>query len=102
MRKIFFILILFSGFSFAGTTGKLTGLITDSQNGEPLIGANILIEGTDLGAASNAEGKFLILNIPPGIYKVRVSYLSYETVLYEQVRIVVDQTTELTVSLSPK
>ncbi len=102
MKKIFFLFVIVNGFLFAGTTGKITGIVTDAQNGEPLIGANILIEGTNLGAATDIEGKFLILNIPPGTYSVRVSYLGYETVLVEGVKIVVDQTTELPLKLSIK
>ena len=102
MKKIFFLFVIVNGFLFAGTTGKITGIVTDAQNGEPLIGANILIESTNLGAATDIEGKFLILNIPPGTYSVRVSYLGYETVLVEGVKIVVDQTTELPLKLSIK
>ena len=102
MKKIFLLFIFVNSFLFAGTTGKITGKVTDTQSGEPLIGANILIVGTNLGAATDAEGKFLILNIPPGNYSVRISYLGYETVLVEGVKIVVDQTTELFEKLSTK
>ncbi len=102
MKKIFLLFIFVNSFLFAGTTGKITGKVTDTQSGEPLIGANILIEGTNLGAATDTEGKFLILNIPPGNYSVRISYLGYETVLVEGLKIVVDQTTELPVKLSTK
>ena len=48
----------------AGTTGKVTGLITDKETGEPLIGCNVIIMETDLGTASNEDGEYFILNIP--------------------------------------
>ena len=59
----YFILIcLLSAVSvFAGTKGKISGKVTDAATGEPLIGVNIVIEGTSLGAASDAEGEYYIL-----------------------------------------
>jgi outer membrane receptor protein involved in Fe transport len=102
MKKIFSIVLLFSFYLFAGTTGKLAGVIKDADNGEPLVGANVLIEGTSFGAATNANGEYVILNIPPGRYNVRISFIGYETVLMQNVAIIVDQTTNLSVNLKPQ
>ena len=102
MKKFLLILILISFQIFAGTTGKLTGKVADAQTGDPLPGANILINETNLGGAADVNGNFIILNIPPGNYTVKVSYLGYETVLMEGVKIIVDQTTNLPVWLKPK
>lgn len=49
---------------FAGTTGKLTGQVTDEQ-GLPLPGASVVIEGTKRGSVTDEEGVFLILSIEP-------------------------------------
>ncbi len=101
--KLLLALVITINFSiFAGVTGKLVGVITDLQTGKPLLGANILIEDTYLGAAADADGKFIILNIPPGSYTVKISYLGYETLIIEGVKIIVDQTTQLPVKLSAK
>ncbi len=102
MKKLLLLIFIIHLQLFAGTTGKLTGKVTDSQTGEPLLGANILVNGMSLGAAADVNGDFIILNIPPGTYSVKVSYLGYETVLVEGVKIIVDQTTELPVRLQPK
>jgi outer membrane receptor for ferrienterochelin and colicin len=102
MRKIFLLLLIVPSLLFAGTTGKLVGVVKDAQSGEPLLGANILIEGTEFGAATNLRGEYVILNIPPGRYSVRISYIGYETVLFTDVVIIVDQTTELSTSLNPR
>lgn len=102
MKKILILLIVIPFLLFAGTTGKLVGTIKDAQTGEPLIGANILIEGTDFGAATNVRGEYVILNIPPGRYNVRVSFIGYETILYTDVVIIVDQTTQLSAELKPQ
>lgn len=101
MKKIITLFIVIPFLLYAGTTGKLVGTVTDAVTGDPLIGANVLIEGTNLGAAANVNGRYTILNIPPGIYSVRISYLGYESLIVENVQIIVDQTTELTVQLRP-
>jgi hypothetical protein len=80
---------------YAGTTGKISGTVNDSDTNEPLPGCNIIIEGTDLGAASNVDGQFIILNIPPGIYTVRASMIGYKDYVINNVRIVADFTTQL-------
>jgi hypothetical protein len=57
--------------------GKLRGRVTDRQTGEPLVGANVVIEGTGLGAAADVNGDYIILSVPPGVYTVRVTYIGY-------------------------
>ena len=100
MKKVLVLLFIIQTCLFAGVTGKLVGKVTDKNTGEPLIGANILLQNTNLGAATDENGEFIIINIPPGVYTVKVSYISYETVLVENVKIIVDQTTQLPVELS--
>ena len=58
MKKTLLLILLTPFFIYAGTTGKLSGTVTDAQTGEPLIGANVIISGTDLGAATNVNGNF--------------------------------------------
>jgi outer membrane receptor protein involved in Fe transport len=101
MRKIVagLLLLLFSSIVSAQTTGKITGTVTDGESGEPLMGANIVIEGTYLGAASNVEGKFFILNIPPGKYPVKITFMGYTTKIIEDVAVSVNRTTPLDVTL---
>ena len=98
-KKSIQILLIGLLFSFknisAGTTGKLSGKIIDKETGEPLIGANIMIEGTVLGAATDVEGNYFILQIPPGTYKVRFSMIGYQTLVMDDVRLRVDLTTTL-------
>ncbi|MFC1569329.1 substrate-binding domain-containing protein [bacterium] len=53
---------------WSGNTGKIAGTVTDKETGEPLPGANVVIEGTSLGAAADIEGQFSILHVPPQEY----------------------------------
>ena len=87
--------LLMGQFAFAGITGKLSGIITSKDTGEPLIGANVIIEETTLGAATDENGNYFILQIPPGTYTVRVTMIGYQTLILNDVRIKVDLTTAL-------
>ena len=83
----------------AGTTGKISGRIVDASTGEPLIGVNIQIAGTALGASTDGDGIYFIINIPPGTYQVEASYIGYSPVFMKNVRVSIDQTTKLSFQL---
>ncbi|RMF06809.1 MAG: TonB-dependent receptor [Candidatus Neomarinimicrobiota bacterium] len=84
----------------AGVTGKLAGTTRDQETHEPLIGVNVLLVGTDMGAATDTQGRFVILNVPPGVYTVKASIIGYHDVLVKGVEIRIDQTTTLDLELS--
>jgi len=93
--------ILILGFCslFAGTTGKISGVITDAETGEGLPGVNIQLVGTELGGSTDLDGVFIILNIPPGLYTVEFSFIGYQTLKVNEVRVNVDFTTRMEHSL---
>ncbi len=93
--------ILFSGL-FAGNTGKIMGKITDKQSKEPLIGVNVIIKGTTLGTATDANGSYYILQIPPGNYELETSYIGYHTVTVKGVRVKVDLTQQVNIQMESK
>ncbi|MCJ7554820.1 MAG: carboxypeptidase-like regulatory domain-containing protein, partial [Ignavibacteriaceae bacterium] len=86
---------------YAGTTGKIAGKTTDKSTGEALIGANILIVGTTIGASSDIDGNYFILNIPPGEYEVKASMIGYSSFTFQKIRVSVDQTTKIDFELNP-
>ncbi|HHE55739.1 MAG TPA: TonB-dependent receptor, partial [Caldithrix abyssi] len=95
MHKTFYLFLLtifFINSLFAGTTGKIAGVVTDASTGDPLVGVNILLEGTTLGAATDVDGAYVILNIPPGLYTIVFNYIGYRTVRVKDVRVNVDFT----------
>lgn len=97
MKKSILILLLFftsSTLLLAGTTGKLTGKVTDAKTKEPLAFVNVIIIGTTLGAATDIDGNYTILNIPPGKYSVKAQYLGYRSLIVENVSISIDLTTQ--------
>jgi outer membrane receptor for ferrienterochelin and colicin len=99
MKRTLLVLIIIPSILFAGTTGKLTGKITDESTGEPLAGANITLEGTSLGASTDVNGEYVVLNIPPGLFNIKVSSIGYISIVTQDVKIIVDQTTNLSVKL---
>jgi outer membrane receptor for ferrienterochelin and colicin len=80
---------------FAGTTGKISGKVEDAESGQPLVGVNIIIEGTDMGAATDLTGNYVILHVPPGIYALKASMIGYKAFRYENVRVSIDLTTTI-------
>jgi len=88
------------GLIYAGTTGKITGVIIDEQSKEPLPGANVMIENSSMGAATDHQGQFIIINVPPGNYNLKVSMMGYQSVVIEAVRVRIDLTTTVNTSLS--
>lgn len=59
--------------------GTITGVVTDSKTGETIIGANVSIQGTQVGDATNLDGEFTISNVKPGLYTLVVSFVTYKT-----------------------
>lgn len=94
-RLLILLALFISVTAFAGTTGKIAGKVTDKKSGEPLLGVNITVADTRLGAVTDFDGNFIILQVPPGIYTVRASLIGYQEMIYENVRVSIDLTTRL-------
>lgn len=92
-------LFLFHFDGLAGTTGKIAGSVKDADNQEPLVGANIVIVGTTMGAATDAEGDYYIINVPPGTYSLKVTMMGYTTETKTEVRVNLDRTTKIDFTL---
>ncbi|MCB9057459.1 MAG: TonB-dependent receptor [Calditrichae bacterium] len=98
---------------FSGTTGKIAGTILDAETREALIGANVIvnaaiIDGKDvalaapMGASTDAEGQYFILNLRPGTYVIEASFIGYQKQVLRGVVVEVDRTTKLDFNLSPQ
>ncbi len=89
---LYIILILYSSFAFA-QTGKLSGRVIDKSDGEPLVGANIIVVGTNQGTATDIDGYYSILNLRPGTYTIRYQYIGYNPEVVSNIQISTDKTT---------
>lgn len=77
------------------TKGTITGKVTDAKTGDALPGANVIVVGTTIGAATDPNGFFSILNVPVGTYSVRVDFMGYKSRTIDNVRVIIDKTTEI-------
>ncbi len=99
-RSLLLLLGLCATAAFAGNTGKIAGVVKDSQTGEMLIGVNVVIEGTSMGAATNIDGFYAILNIPPGKYNLVASAVGFNKKTVAGVSVSIDLTTTIDFALS--
>lgn len=88
--------------SWAGQTGKLSGTVVDTDTGEPLPFADVIVGGTTMGASTDEKGRYFILNVAPGTYSVSGSYYGYRTVTKTEVLVKTDQNRIINFSLGLK
>ena len=81
--------------------GKISGQILDGINRSNIDNANVILIGTDLGAASNLDGRFSIDGIPPGTYHLQASALGYASHSKTEVSVLPGKTTEIKFLLEP-
>lgn len=98
-KTILAVIVLMAPIAFAQNTGQLAGKVTDAAKGEALIGANVIIDGTQLGAAVDLDGNYLIRNIPAGNYTVRFSFVGYAAKVLNNVVVEADKTAKIDVIL---
>jgi len=93
MKSIFFhyllypFLLAFPAFLYAQSTGKIEGMVTDKDDGSPLIGCQVMVEGTTLGNVTDVQGHYFVLSVPPGLRSVRFNQTGYAPALVENVLI---------------
>ena len=89
---VLIVALLFSNL-IASTTGKIVGKIIDTASEETLIGVNVYLEGTSLGATTDLDGYYVILNVPPGNYTLVADYIGYQVQKRTGVSVSIDLTT---------
>ena len=94
-------MITMNSFSLFAQTGSISGKITDASNNEVLIGANVLVVGTTTGASSDIDGIYSIRGLAPGKYQLKISYISYQTIIVNNVEVKENQDNQINVPLHP-
>ncbi|MBN2423451.1 MAG: TonB-dependent receptor [Calditrichaceae bacterium] len=82
-KEKFYLLILivaFASFSsiFAQESGRIVGVVTDKSTGDVLVGANVYLDGTSMGASTDFDGMYMINKVPAGSYKIIARYVGYQ------------------------
>jgi TonB-dependent receptor len=95
LNSLLFFVILISNSLNAQSSNSIEGKITDKITIEALIGANIFLQGTAYGAATDINGKYIIKNVPTGEFTLQVSYLGYKQ---ESVQVIIDENTKMNIN----
>ncbi|MBA7624584.1 hypothetical protein ES703_31993 [subsurface metagenome] len=82
--------------------GVIRGWVMDSDSGEPLAGANLIIDGTRLGAAAGLDGGYRITDVPPGTYRLNVKMIGYRVKIIRQIHVASDSITTVVITLEPQ
>ena len=73
--------------------GKMRGIVVDVDTGEPLLGANVTLQGTNMGAATDLVCVYMILAVQPGVYSVRADFIGYQSEVDANIRVSSNLTT---------
>ena len=92
---------LASSVIYAAETGKIAGRVIDATTNQPLIGVNVVVENTELGAPTDVNGRYLITNVRVGTYSVLASCMGYEPVVVNGILVLPDQTATIDFKLNP-
>jgi hypothetical protein len=94
MKRTHYYLIVFlflSIASFAQQTGVIRGTIKDVKSKEDIIGATVLIQGSTKGAATDINGFFTFGKLAVGTYSLKISFVGYQSKIYENVKVEYDK-----------
>ena len=101
-RVFLAILVFISSFGspqLSATVGKIAGRVIDAETKEPLVGVNIIVAGTTLGAATDSDGDYFIINVSVGTYTVVAKMIGYRQVEKTGVHVTIDLTAHVDFSL---
>jgi len=94
------LMLALAGVAGAATSGKIVGTVTDAQTGEPVLGATVFIEELRMGAVTDGEGRYFILNVPAGRYAVHAQLIGYSPMVQQGVLVQADLTSTVGFSLT--
>jgi len=80
--------------------GRIVGRVTDAMTKEPMIGANVIVVGTKLGASTDLDGRFDIRRVPLGTYAIRVSAVGYLATIITDIVVSAAKPAELTIGIT--
>lgn len=99
---ILIFVFIFPVMALAQNYGKIMGKVIDDKTKAPLPGVNVIVEGTMLGAATDLEGKYVILQVPPGYYNIRADFMGFKSMRVEQLQVRANHIAYADFALEPK
>lgn len=95
ITSVFLIAMMVPWYASAQLPGKIVGHVSDQETDELLQGVNIVVVGTYLGAATDSEGDYMIINVSPSLYELQATMIGYEVVRINGVEVLSDLTTHI-------
>jgi outer membrane receptor protein involved in Fe transport len=83
----------------AQSRGKIVGKVTDARSGDPIPGVNVVIDGTTLGTATDADGDYFIANLRPGEYALQATFIGYRPTTVTEINVGSGRTVEVNIQL---
>lgn len=96
-----FVIINFSAYPQSDMRGLIEGTIVSREDHHPLVGANVLLQRSVLGTTCGDSGKFVLKNIPEGVYSLAISMVGYERAVIPNVQVKAGETVTFFVELKP-
>ena len=87
MKRLLLILLVIAMPLMSASTGSIKGRVTDAKTGEPVVGANVLIQKQGMGAATDRKGNYKIINVPEGVYTIKASMIGYAPATIKKVKV---------------
>lgn len=99
-KPVLFAIIFLSIYANIFAKGKVTGKVVDKETGEPLVGVNVIIKDAKVGAATDLDGEYIIINVPPGVYSITATSIGYEAATVTDVNVITNRTIRVDFQLS--
>lgn len=99
LTLLVFILLILTPSTLSQSSGKIQGVVVDGRTGDKLPGVNVIVIGTAFGSASNLNGEYFILQVPPGVYSVKFSMIGYKDFIVQDVKVMAELTTRINARL---
>ncbi|NUM81282.1 TonB-dependent receptor [bacterium] len=93
--------IILSAAAFA-KQGKIVGTVLDAETGDPMIGCNVVVVGTAMGASTDLNGGFVIQKVPAGEYSLMATYISYNKKTISGIKVVENGVVTVNIALHPE
>ncbi len=90
---LFVVCLMFFGVAFGDIVGSVRGTVVAAETNEPLMGVNIMVEGTSVGTFTDQTGYYNIINLPIGEYNVTYTMIGFKKIIQKSVKVIRDQST---------
>ena len=79
--KTVFVILFLASCSFGQETGAIRGRVIDADTKQPLFGTNVIVLGTERGAAADESGSYTIQNVPVGTHRIQFTFIGYKSLV---------------------